>query len=222
MTSASHFVFDAYGTLFDVHAPARALAPLIGETAARLSAIWRYKQLEYAFVHAAMDRHIPFREATRQSLDYALKFCELDAGLAPQILAAYARLDMFPEVSATLAALKAQGAKLAILSNGDPDMLDELVRHARLAEMFDAVLSVAAAGTFKPAPKVYLLATQAFGVTPRDITFLSSNRWDVAGAAAFGFTVYWVNRAASLEEYPHLPPARVIGSLAELIACPPA
>ena len=213
-----HFVFDAYGTLFDVHSPARALAPLIGEGWPRLSAVWRYKQLEYTWINAALGRHMPFREATRQGLVYALKFCGHDEALAPKILEGYARLETFPDVAPTLHALKARGARLAILSNGDPDMLDELVENASLRAVFDAVISVAAAGTFKPAPQVYALCTERFAVAPAAITFMSSNRWDIAGATAFGFESIWVNRFASPDEYPELAPRRVFTTLEMLLA----
>ncbi len=212
-----HFVFDAYGTLFDVHTPARALAPLIGEGWPRLSAVWRYKQLEYTWIHAGLGRHMSFREATRQGLVYALTYCGHDEALAPKILESYARLETFPDVAPTLRALKARGARLAILSNGDPDMLAELVTNASLGDVFDAVISVEAAGTFKPAPAVYALCTERFAVAPEAITFLSSNRWDIAGAAAFGFETIWVNRFGSPDEYPALAPRRVVASLEPLL-----
>lgn len=214
----THFVFDAYGTLFDVHTPARALAPLIGEGWERLSAIWRYKQLEYTWIHAGLGRHMPFREATRQGLVYALKFCGHDEALAPTILEGYARLETFPDVVPALQALKARGARLAILSNGDPDMLDDLVNNASLGDVFDAVISVEAAGTFKPAPQVYALCTDYFSVAPSAITFMSSNRWDIAGATAFGFETIWINRFGSPDEYPDLPPRRVLATLDPLLA----
>ncbi len=213
-----HYVFDAFGTLFDVHSAARGCADLIGPQWPRVSEIWRNKQLEYSWIYAALGRHIPFREATRQGLAYALEATGLDSAIAPGVLAAYCRLAPFPEVPEVLGALKARGDKIAILSNGDPDMLDELVTHAGLANLFDATLSVAAAGTFKPAPQVYALCERRFGVPAARLTFMSSNRWDIAGARAFGMSPIWINRSGAPDEYPGLAPLRVIADLTELLS----
>ncbi|MEQ1717418.1 MAG: haloacid dehalogenase type II [Hyphomicrobium sp.] len=215
--AGEHFVFDAFGTLFDVHAAARASAPLIGESWPRVSEVWRAKQLEYSWIHAGLGTHVPFRDLTRQGLHYALSICGVDAGVESAILESYGRLAVFPEVPDVLRGLKAQGAHLAILSNGDPDVLDGLVAHADLGGVFDRVLSVQAAGTFKPSPRVYALVTEAFPVAPGAITFLSSNRWDIAGASAFGFTPIWVNRADAPDEYPDLAPQRVVRDLRALL-----
>ncbi len=217
---AQHFVFDAFGTLFDVHSVAREHAGRLGPNWPRLSEIWRNKQLEYTWIYAGLGEHIPFREITRQSLHYALRIMGLDEALAPLLLESYRRLAVFPEVETVLRALKARGAKLAILSNGDMDMLDDIVEHANLGSVFDAVISARVAGTFKPVPKVYALATEVFKVKPEKITFLSSNRWDIAGAASFGFQTIWVNRAGNPDEYPHLPAGRIVSDLAPLAEVP--
>jgi 2-haloacid dehalogenase len=126
-------------------------------------------------------------------------------------------MDPYPEVAGVLSALKARGARVAILSNGDPDMLEDAVRTANLAQSVEAVLSVSAAGTFKPAPEVYGLATRRFGCTAADISFQSSNRWDIAGAKAFGFRCVWINRMGAADEYPDLGPDRVVGDLTGLL-----
>jgi 2-haloacid dehalogenase len=126
-------------------------------------------------------------------------------------------MDAYPEVAEVLASLKGRGARLAILSNGDPDMLDDAVRAAKLENLFDAVLSVTAAGVFKPAPAVYRLATERFGCGPGDISFQSSNRWDIAGAKAFGFHCVWINRTTAPDEYPDLRPDRVVRDLRGLL-----
>ncbi len=215
-----HFVFDAFGTLFDVLSVAREHAAALGPNWPRLSEIWRNKQLEYTWIHAGLNEHIPFREITRQSLHYALRIMSLDEALAPRLLESYQRLALFPEVHSVLRALKARGAKLAILSNGDMDMLDDIVENANLGGVFDAVISVRVAGTFKPVPKVYALAAEVFNVKPEAITFLSSNRWDIAGAASFGFQTIWVNRAGNPDEYPHLPAGKAMRDLAPLIEAP--
>lgn len=213
-----YFVFDAFGTLFDVHSAARGCSAIIGPQWPWVSEIWRNKQLEYSWIYAGIHRHMPFREATRQGLVYALRVCGLEPSLAPDVLAAYDRLSPFDDVKSTLEALKARGCKRAILSNGDPDMLDQLVGNAGIADLFDAKLSVAAAGTFKPAPQVYALCQQHYGVLPGEIVFLSSNRWDIAGARAYGFVPIWVNRAGAPDEYPELAPARTLSNLTELLS----
>lgn len=211
------YVFDAFGTLFDVHSAARKLAPVIGTGWPRLSEIWRNKQLEYSWIHAGLGTHMRFEEATRQALLYALEICQLDRELAKDIVPRYRVLDAFPEVLDVLAALKARGARLAILSNGDPDVLSDLVEHAKLEGIFECVISVATAGTFKPALRVYAQACEAFDAEPGAITFVSSNRWDVAGASAFGFTPVWVNRSKAPDEYFDLPPDRIIDDLTALL-----
>lgn len=214
----ANFVFDAYGTLFDVHSAAARHRDAIGPQWERLSSLWRTKQLEYTWVHAGMDRPATFAELTEQALDFAIATV---GGAAPavrsRLLEAYLSLDAYPEVKEVLAGLKARGARLAILSNGDPDMLDAAVDSAGLANVFDAVLSVASAGVFKPSRRVYDLATRAFAVEPAAISFQSSNRWDIAGARAFGFHTVWVNRTSAPEEYPALPADAVVSDLAALL-----
>ncbi len=218
--AAQHFVFDAFGTLFDVHSVVREHAGFLGPVWPRLLEIWRNKQLEYTWIYAGLGEHIPFREITRLSLHYALCVTGLDEAIAPRLLESYQRLAAFPEVETILRVLKARGAKLAILSNGDTDMLDDLVENANLIGVFDALISVRVAGTFKPAPKVYALVTEVFKVKPEEITFLSSNRWDIAGAASFGFQTIWVNRAGNPDEYPHLPAGRIVNDLSPLVHTP--
>ncbi len=211
-------VFDAYGTLFDVHAPVAALAAEIGPDARELSQLWRTKQLEYTWIHASTGRYRSFRQLTSESLAYAI---DRIGGVSPDIrerlLEAYRTLAAYPEVAEVMAALKSRGARLGILSNGDPDMLDDAVAAAGLSGVFDAVISVAAANTYKPDRKVYALATEAFGVEPSAVSFQSSNRWDIAGAKAFGFQTMWINRSALPDEYPDLPPDTVAADLRALL-----
>ncbi len=214
--ASGYYVFDAFGTLFDVHSAVREHASDLGAVAGRVSEIWRAKQLEYTWIHAGLNTQLPFREVTRQGLLYALAVCGLDEAIAPRLLEAYQSLQTYPEVPDVLRRLKDQGAKLAILSNGDPDMLDDIVGNAGLDGVFDALISARVAGTFKPSPKVYGLATEVYGVGAGDITFLSSNRWDIAGAKAFGFTCIWVNRSGAPDEYPDLGPDRVVSNLSPL------
>ena len=162
--SFAHYVFDAYGTLFDVHSAAARHRDAIGPDWERLSSLWRQKQLEYTWVHAGMGRHATFAALTEQSLDFAIASM---GGVAPgtraRLLEAYRSLEAYPEVKGALAQLKTRGARLAILSNGDPDMLEAAIHSAGLDGAFDAVLSVASAGVFKPAMRVYELATRQSG-----------------------------------------------------------
>jgi 2-haloacid dehalogenase len=217
MTGRQIFAFDAYGTLFDVHSAAARHRDAIGPEWERLSEVWRTKQLEYTWVRAACGRYQSFRQITAMSLDYAIAVSGgVPQGVRDQLLESYATLAAYAEVPAALGALKARGARLAILSNGDLDMLDEAVAAAGLGNVFEALLSVSVEGTYKPIPRVYALATEVMGAAGPDITFVSSNRWDVAGAAAFGLSPVWVNRSGRPDEYPDLPPVRVLRDLAEL------
>jgi 2-haloacid dehalogenase len=213
------FVFDAYGTLFDLHAAAERHRDAIGPKWQQLSQAWRTKHIEYTWVHSLSQRPATFWELAQRSLDYAIASIgdAVPAEARDRLLAAYRTMDAYPEVAEVLGALKGRGARLAILSNGDPDMLDDAVRAAKLKNLFDAVLSVTAAGVFKPAPAVYRLATERFGCTPGDISFQSSNRWDIAGAKAFGFHTVWINRTTAPDEYPGLQPDRVVRDLRELL-----
>lgn len=212
------FVFDAFGTLFDVHSAARAHADRMGEAWPLVSQIWRAKQLEYSWIYAALGAHMRFEDATREALEYALVVNGLDRGLASSILPSYRKLEPYEEVATVLPALKQQhGARLAILSNGDADVLSDLVEHAKLDGLFEAVISVATAGTFKPNGRVYMQACSAFDAEPSEIIFVSSNRWDIAGSSAFGFTPVWVNRAGLPDEYAALPAQRTIRDLRALL-----
>jgi 2-haloacid dehalogenase len=213
------YVFDAYGTLFDVHSAAAKYASEIGPQWERLSQIWRTKHLEYTWIHAATGRHATFRLLAERSLDTAAAMVGgVPDGIKPKLMSAYLTLSAYQEVPAVLAALKARGDKLAILTNGDVDMIDAAVASAGLGGVFDAVLTVSEVGVFKPAAKVYKLATDRFGCAPGDITFLSSNRWDVAGGHVFGFNTSWVNRTGAPDEYPDMPAGRVVADLRALIA----
>lgn len=212
------FVFDAYGTLFDVHSATRVYADAFGPNAQRFSDIWRAKQLEYTWIYAGMgcgiDRPAPsFADLTRVSLEYALDATGCDARLAPDLIAASKTFAPFAEVPDNLRALRAIGARLAILSNADPDTLLSLVTNAGLDALFQHLISVRPTGTYKPAPPVYRLATDAFGCAPAAIRFVSSNRWDCAGAKAFGFSTVWINRTSAPQEYDAFVPDIVLQML---------
>ena len=213
------YVFDAYGTLFDVHAAAERHKDAIGPRWQQLSQIWRVKHIEYSWHASLVGKPAMFWSLAERSLDYAI--ASVGGGVSTDargaLLAAYRTMEAYPEVREVLSALKARGDNLAILSNGDPDMLGDAVRAAKLEGLFDAVLSVATAGIFKPSMKVYRLVIDRFGGTPADVSFQSSNRWDIAGAKAFGFTCVWINRTGALDEYPDLPPDRVVKDLSALV-----
>ncbi len=211
------YVFDAYGTLFDVHAAIARHRAAAGPEAERFSQIWRSKQLEYTWTLTLAGRYADFWTLTERALDYAFACVpSVDRALRPKLLDAYLALDAFPEVRATLAGLKARGTRLAILSNGTPRMLAAAVDAAGIAAQLDAVLSVDAVRLYKPRPEVYALAADALAVRPHDAAFVSSNRWDIMGAASFGFAAVWINRSRLPDEYADLAPLREVADLAAL------
>jgi 2-haloacid dehalogenase len=213
------YVFDAYGTLFDVHSAVARHAEAVGPEASRLSELWRTKQLEYTWVRSLAGRYVDFQELTEESLDYAALRCGgINALTRAKLLAAYAELAPFAEVRGVLQGLRYRGAKTAILSNGTPEMLAKAVASSRMEGLFDAILSVDALKIYKTAPAAYELVGRHFGTQPSEVTFLSSNRWDIAGATAFGFGCIWVNRSGLPEEYGDLAPQRVVKSLDALLA----
>jgi len=218
MSGIKYFVFDAYGTLFDVHSAAGKYKDDIGANWDRLSQTWRIKHLEYTWIYGRIGRPQKFWDLTALSLDYAIASVGgVPAGIREKLLDAYLTLDAYKEVPEVLAGLKAAGATTAILSNGDPDMLEAAVSSAGIGEALDAVISVVDAGTFKPDFKVYELVTKRFGCTPGEVSFQSSNRWDAAAATAFGFKAVWINRMSMPAEYADLPAAHVIDDLYPLL-----
>ena len=220
MATNGLFAFDAYGTLFDVHSAVARLSDRIGEGAQQLSELWRTKQLEYTWIHAATARRATFWQLTERSLDYAIAATgmSIDDATRAALLDAYRELDAYADVAPALCALKQQGARLAVLSNGDPDLLERAVDSAGLGGLFEHILSAPGAGTFKPDPMVYRLAVEAFDAPPEAIWFCSSNRWDIAGASTFGMQPVWINRSGRPDEYPQMPPVRTVASLDGLLA----
>lgn len=195
MSGIAACVFDAYGTLFDVHSAVGRLRDDVGPKADELSRLWRTKQLEYTWLRALMGRHENFWEVTGDALDYALASTGLGASpLRQPLMDAYLTLDAYPEVPAMLTRLKAAGIKLAILSNGEPAMLTAAVKGAGVDHLLDHVLSVEAVGIFKPHPSVYQLAIDRLGLPASSVAFQSSNAWDVNGASCFGLRPVWINR----------------------------
>lgn len=212
------YVFDAYGTLFDVHAAVRRHAQAIGPDGPQLSEIWRAKQLEYSWIRTLMGAYKDFWTLTEEALDYAFeRVPSADRSLRQDLLDAYWKLDCYPEVPAVLKALKAGGAKVAILSNGSPDMLASAVRNAALDGVIDDVFSVDPLRKFKTVPEVYEMVTTHYRIYPEAVSFQSSNRWDVAGAGKFGFRTVWINRLQNPDEYLDLRPELILPDLAALV-----
>jgi len=216
---ADAYVFDAYGTLFDVHAAITRHRAAAGADADRFSELWRGKQLEYTWTLTLAGQYSDFWTLTERALDYAfMRVPSVPLALRNRLLAAYLTLDTFADARAALTVLKARGLRTAILSNGSPRMLAAAVAAAGLDEALDHVLSVDAVRMYKPRPEVYALVTDALAVKPADVVFVSSNRWDVMGATAFGFGAVWVNRAGAPDEYPEHAPLREVRDLAALAA----
>jgi len=209
-------VFDAYGTLFDVHSVIKLCDELWPGKGSALSQLWRTKQLEYTWQRSLMQRYEDFTHVTDAALRYGCKALglALDDSARTRLMDAYLRLDTYPEVPETLKRLA--GRKLAILSNGSPAMLEPVVAHAGLAKLLDAVISVDSIRIFKPDPRVYKLAVDRLEVPTSAIGFVSSNCWDAIGAKAFGFRVYWCNRAGAPLDELGVSPDHEMRSLAEL------
>ncbi len=216
----SALVFDAYGTIFDVHSVWRLAESLFPGKGAALSAAWRTKQLEYTWLRTVMGRYEDFSRVTVSSLDWALESLGIEAedSAKRSLVDEYRKLAVFPEVPKALEQL-AQTKPLAILSNGHPDMLTAVVDHNGLRARFrGGILSVHPARRFKPDPSVYRLAEEQLGVTRSLIGFVSSNGWDAAGAKSFGFRVFWVNRAGAPVERLGVRPDAAVRDLGELAA----
>ena len=212
--ACSAYVFDAYGTLFDVHSAARKHQDRANGHYRLLSNIWRAKQLEYSWVLTLCDEYEDFWELTERALDFAMHSVGLlDKSLRADLLETYWTLDCYPEVPRVLAALKERGTKVAILSNGTSDMLNAAVRKAELEFLIDDVFSAEQLRRFKPAPEVYDLAVSAYQLYPDAVSFQSSNRWDIAGAANFGFRTVWINRHQTPNEYEGMGPNLILPTL---------
>lgn len=211
-------VFDAYGTLFDVHSVVQRCEELWPGQGAALSRLWRAKQLEYTWLRSLMRRYEDFALITEAALLHACAALELpiDEQRRRWLLGAYRELAAFPEVRDALAALKASKIRLAILSNGSPAMLRPVVAHAGLGALIGTLISVDPRKTYKPAPTVYRLAVERLRVPKRDIGFVSSNCWDACGAKSFGFRTFWINRTGAPVDALGAAPDHVIARLDEL------
>ncbi|MDX8350920.1 haloacid dehalogenase type II [Cognatiyoonia sp. IB215182] len=212
-------IFDAYGTLFDVNAAAAQAAAEsehgdLSEVWPALARDWRLKQLQYTWLRAVADQHCDFWQVTQDGLDWAMEANGLSSDTTrARLLELYWELAAYPEVPAMLGALKSAGMATGILSNGSPDMLNGAVSSAGIEDSLDAVLSVEEVGVFKPHARVYDLVGQRFGCAPDQVLFVSSNGWDAAGAAGYGFQTVWVNRAGEPMDRLYAKPHHILSDL---------
>lgn len=211
-------VFDAYGTLFDVHAPVASMADQIGEHADAVSNMWRQKQLQYTWLRSLMGAHAPFWQVTGEALDFALSFHSIDnSALREQLMELYFALDAYDDARDCLTGLKVAGLKTGILSNGSPEMLEGAVSSASLGTVLDEVISVEEVGVYKPDNRVYQLAVERMGVaSPVNICFVSANTWDAQAGAHFGFQVARINRYGLPDDNMPGKPKALLQSLREL------
>jgi 2-haloacid dehalogenase len=212
------YAFDAYGTLFDVHAAIRRHADAVGPDADALSALWRTKQLEYSWTRTLMGRYRDFWELTQQALDFALaRFPSVDSAVRAKLLDAYWRLEAYADVVPTLTKLRREGHALALFTNGTRLMAEAAASASAVLPFLDEVVTVDDVGMFKARPEVYAHLVKRMNLHAAEICLVSSNRWDIAGGAAFGLATAWVNRAGQPDEYADLPPGRVLTGLGELV-----
>ncbi len=212
-------VFDAYGTLYDFNSAAARCRNALGGKADELSSLWRLKQLQYTWLRSLMGTYVPFWTVTGDALDFALDSLGIaDRKLRDRLMALYLEPEPFPEVPGILDRLKRAGIRVAILSNGSPEMLEAAAKSSKLDALLEASLSVHSAGVFKPDRRVYQLAVDFFQVEARQIAFFSSNAWDAHGGAHFGFRSVWLNRAGQKPERLPGAPALERKTLADLPA----
>jgi len=215
MATHSALVFDAYGTLFDVHSVLARCDAFWPGRGAQLSQLWRAKQLEYTWQRSLMDRYAPFSRVTEDALLYCCESLGLKIGEKEKqaLMDEYRKLALYPDVAAAMK--KLHGVKRAILTNGSPDMIDPLVAQSGLS--FDAVLSVDEMKIYKPAPRIYQLAVDRLKTSRENIGFVSSNCWDAMGAKSFGFGVYWINRGGAPVDRLGFTPDKIVKSLGEIL-----
>ena len=187
-------IFDAYGTLFDVNSAAEKCKDKIGDNWEKFSNYWRTTQLEYTWLRSLMKRHKNFWQVTEDSLDKSMMVFNIDKSMKSELLNLYKNLSTYEEVPEILKTLKTRKLKLAILSNGTPSLLNELVVNNQIDNFFDDIFSIEDVGIYKPASKVYNIPLKKYNIEKKQILFLSANTWDVSGGGNYGFTSVWVNR----------------------------
>ncbi len=210
-------VFDAYGTLFDVNSAAEKCKDRIGDKWEGFANFWRTTQLEYTWLRSLMNRHKDFWTITEDSLEKSMKVFDIDMGMKNDLLKLYKILSPYPEVKEVLENLKKKKIKLAILSNGTPALLSELVKGNDLQNLFDDLFSIEEVGIYKPSSKVYNLPVNKYKIKPNEVTFLSANTWDVSGGGNYGYNAVWVNRNQAIFDNLDYKPINRVNNLTQLL-----
>ena len=217
MKNIKAIIFDAYGTLFDVNSAAEKCRDKIGDKWERFANFWRTTQLEYTWLRSLMNRHKDFWQITEDSLDKSMKVFDIDPSMRNELLNLYKVLSPFKEVPDTLKALKEKKFKLAILSNGTPSLLDELVKSNDLENLFDDIFSIEQVGVYKPSSRVYDMPIKKYNISKSEVAFLSANTWDVSGGGNYGYQSIWVNRNNNIFDKLDFKPKYQITDLNKLI-----
>ena len=217
MKKIKAIIFDAYGTLFDVNSAAEKCKEKLGDKWEGFANYWRTTQLEYTWLRSLMKRHKDFWQITEDSLDKSMNFYNIDNAMRSELLNLYKVLSPFTEVNDALKKLKQSNYKLAILSNGTPDLLNELVISNQLKNIFDDIFSVEEVGIFKPDSKVYDLPINKYNIQKNEVLFLSANTWDVSGAGNYGYNAVWVNRNNNIFDKLDFELNQQISNLSELL-----
>ena len=217
MENVKAIIFDAYGTLFDVNSAAEKCKDKIGDKWERFANFWRTTQLEYTWLRSLMDRHKDFWQVTEDSLDKSMKVFDINPSMRNELLNLYKVLSPFEEVPETLKTLKEKKFKLAILSNGTPSLLDELVKSNHLDNLFDDIFSIEQVGVYKPSSRVYDMPIKKYNINKSEVAFLSANTWDVSGGGNYGYQSIWVNRNNNIFDNLDFKPKYQITDLNKLI-----
>jgi len=217
MKNVKAIIFDAYGTLFDVNSAAEKCKDKIGDKWESFANYWRTTQLEYTWLRSLMDRHKDFWQITEDSLDKSMKAFKIESSMRDELLDLYKILSTFPEVKEVLNNLKKKNYKLAILSNGTPSLLDELVKSNNLDSIFDDIFSIEEVGIYKPSYKVYDIPINKFKIQKDEVVFLSANTWDVSGGGNYGYNSVWVNRNNNIFDSLDYIPQNQVKNLGELL-----
>ena len=217
MKNIKAIIFDAYGTLFDVNSAAEKCKDKIGAKWEGFANFWRTTQLEYTWLRSLMGRHKDFWQITEDSLDKSMKTFDIDSSMKSELLNLYKVLSPFKEVPETLKKLKEKNFKLAILSNGTPSLLKELVESNNLDNLFDDLFSIEEVGIYKPDSKVYELPIKKYKIKSNEIVFLSANTWDVSGGGNYGYNSIWVNRNNNIFDNLDFVPKYQIKTLRDLL-----
>ena len=217
MENVKAIIFDAYGTLFDVNSAAEKCKDKIGDKWERFANFWRTTQLEYTWLRSLMDRHKDFWQITEDSLDKSIKVFNIDPSMRNELLNLYKILSPYKEVPETLKTLKEKKFKLAILSNGTPSLLDELVKSNHLENLFDDIFSIEQVGVYKPSSRVYDMPIKKYNINKSEVAFLSANTWDVSGGGNYGYQSIWVNRNNNIFDNLDFKPKYQITDLNKLI-----